>query len=90
VQEVSALLNHAMDRILESKYDGRLTNRFILQFSNADSLTFSSTFRAEDSLFAHPGKHEIFMPLKTYPLMTVSDLASVKPINNTKPGGVSL
>jgi len=40
-----------------------------------DALTLSSTFSAEDSLFAHLGKHEIFTPTKTYPPMTVSDLA---------------
>ncbi|CAN1208966.1 N-6 DNA methylase [Tumidithrix helvetica PCC 7403] len=54
-----------------------------------DSLTLSSTFSAEDSLFAHLGKHEIFMPMKTYPPMTVSDLAAAKPID-TKAGGISL
>jgi len=41
-----------------------------------DSLTLSSTFSAEDSLFAHLGKHEIFTPSKTYPPMTVRELAS--------------
>lgn len=40
-----------------------------------DLLTLSSTFSAEGSLFAHLGKHEIFMPTKTYPPMTVSELA---------------
>lgn len=39
-------------------------------------LTLSSTFSAEGSLFAHLGKHEIFTPVKTWPPMTVSDLAS--------------
>jgi hypothetical protein len=42
-----------------------------------DTLTLSSTFSAEDSLFAHLGKHEIFTPTKTYPPMTLSDLAAV-------------
>lgn len=41
-----------------------------------DVLTGSSKFSAEDSLFAHLGKHEIFTPIKTYPTMTVRDLAS--------------
>lgn len=41
-----------------------------------DTLTLSSTFSAEGSLFAHLGKHEIFTPTKTYPPMTVSDLAA--------------
>ena len=36
----------------------------------------SSAFSAEGSLFAHLGKHEIFTPTKTYPPMTVSELAA--------------
>ena len=39
-----------------------------------DVLTGSSAFSAEDSLFAHLGKHEIFTPTKTYPPMTVREL----------------
>lgn len=42
-----------------------------------DVLTGSSAFSAEGSLFAHLGKHEIFTPVRTYPQMTVGDLASV-------------
>jgi len=41
-----------------------------------DVLTGSSAFSAEDSLFAHLGKHEIFQPVKTWPLMTVRELAA--------------
>jgi N-6 DNA Methylase len=41
-----------------------------------DVLTGSSAFSAEDSLFAHLGKHEIFTPTKTYPPMTVRELAT--------------
>lgn len=40
-----------------------------------DVLTHSSAFSAQDSLFAHLGKHEIFTPAKTWPPMTVGDLA---------------
>lgn len=40
-----------------------------------DVLTGSASFSAEGSLFASLGKHEIFTPTKTYPAMTVSDLA---------------
>ena len=40
-----------------------------------DTLTHSSAFSAEDDLFSQLGKHEIFMPIKTYPPMTVSELA---------------
>jgi hypothetical protein len=42
-----------------------------------DVLTGASAFSAEDSLFAHLGKHEIFKPVKTYPAMTVGDLAAI-------------
>jgi hypothetical protein len=41
-----------------------------------DTLTLSSTFSAEDSLFSQLGKHEIFTPTKSYPAMTMSNLAS--------------
>ena len=41
-----------------------------------DILTHSSAFSAEDSLFAHLGKHEIFTPARTWPPMTVVDLAA--------------
>lgn len=40
-----------------------------------DVLTGSSAFSAEGSLFAHLGKHEIFTPTKTYPPMTVREIA---------------
>lgn len=41
-----------------------------------DVLTGSSAFSAEGSLFADLGKHEIFVPTKAYPPMTVRDLAA--------------
>jgi hypothetical protein len=41
-----------------------------------DVLTGSSAFSAKGSLFAHLGKHEIFTPTKTYPPMSVSELAT--------------
>jgi N-6 DNA Methylase len=44
-----------------------------------DVLTGSSAFSAEGSLFAHLGKHEIFTPTKTYPPMTMSELATAAP-----------
>ena len=44
-----------------------------------DSLTHSSAFSQEGSLFAHLGKHEIFTPAKTYPPMTVSEIAAHAP-----------
>jgi hypothetical protein len=41
-----------------------------------DVLTHSSAFSAEGSLFAHLGQHEIFIPTKTYPTRTISELAA--------------
>ncbi len=40
-----------------------------------DTLTESAAFSEEGTLFAELGKHEIFTPLKTYPSLTVKDLA---------------
>jgi hypothetical protein len=40
-----------------------------------DTLTLSSAFSEEGSLFANLGKHEIFTPARTWPPMTVSELA---------------
>jgi len=39
-----------------------------------DVLTGMASFSAEGSLFAHLGKHEIFMPTNAYPPMAVHDL----------------
>ena len=42
-----------------------------------DILTQSSFWSAEGSLFAHLGKDELFTPAKTYPPMSVGELASL-------------
>lgn len=44
-----------------------------------DVLTHSSAFSASDSLFAHLGKHEIFTPIRTYPICTIKKLAAEAP-----------
>ena len=41
-----------------------------------DTLTLSSSFSAQDSLFSQADKHEIFQPMKSYPPMTVGELAA--------------
>jgi hypothetical protein len=41
-----------------------------------DTLTLSASFSAQDSLFASLGKHEIFTPIRSYPPLTVSELAA--------------
>jgi hypothetical protein len=40
-----------------------------------DALTLSATFGEEGSLFVDVAKHEIFTPVKTYPSLSVKDLA---------------
>jgi hypothetical protein len=40
-----------------------------------DVLAGSSAFSADDSPFAHLGKHKLFTPIKTYPTMIVKELA---------------
>jgi hypothetical protein len=51
--------------------------RFQRRDFHLDSLTLSSSFSAEGSLFAHLGNHEIFTPTRTYPPMTVSEIAAI-------------
>ncbi|MFM8475400.1 MAG: N-6 DNA methylase [Planctomycetaceae bacterium] len=41
-----------------------------------DDLTLSSSFSTEGSLFAQLGRHELFTPTKTYPPMTLAELAT--------------
>lgn len=48
-----------------------------------ETLTQSSAFSAEGSLFAHLGKHELFTPTKAYPPMSVSELAMATPRDAT-------
>jgi hypothetical protein len=55
-------------------YLGR--GRFQRRDFKLDVLTQSAAFSAEDSLFAHVGKHELFTPTRSYPPMTLRDLAS--------------
>lgn len=49
--------------------------RFQRRDFRLDTLTLSSSFSAEDSLFSQLGMHEIFSPIKTYTPMTVRELA---------------
>lgn len=43
-----------------------------------DSLAQRSAFDSKDSLFSDLGEHNIFAPIKTYPSMTISELASMQ------------
>jgi hypothetical protein len=54
--------------------------RFQRRDFSLQSLTLSSTFSAEGSLFAQLGRHELFTPVEpAYPPMTVSELVAATP-----------
>ncbi|RVU33945.1 SAM-dependent DNA methyltransferase [Hwanghaeella grinnelliae] len=61
--------------------------RFQRRDFRLDVLTGSSSFSAEGSLFAHLGKHEIFKPIRTYPPMTVRDLADAVGVSASEDTG---
>lgn len=49
--------------------------RFQRRDFRLDALTESAAFSEEGNLFADLGKHELFAPVRSYPAMTVKDLA---------------
>ena len=51
--------------------------RFQRRDFRLDVLTGASAYSQEGGLFANLGKHEIFTPTKTYPPMTVGELATL-------------
>ena len=53
--------------------------RFQRRDFRLDVLTGASAYSQEGDLFANLGKHEIFTPTKTYPPMTVGELAALTP-----------
>ena len=53
--------------------------RYMRRDFRLDSLSQSSDFSAEGSLFAQLGRHEIFTPTKTYPSITTQELADLAP-----------
>ncbi|MFD4461577.1 N-6 DNA methylase [Nocardia sp. NPDC058480] len=74
--DAQTLLNSAGAPIsfAEWGYFGR--GKFQRRDFRFDTLTQMGSFSDEDSLFADIGKHEVFTPTKSYPLMTVRDLIS--------------
>ena len=76
-------VNGAPINIVEWGYLGK--GKFQRRDFRLDVLTGMARFSAEDSLFAHLGKHEIFMPISAYPPMAVRDLAD--DVSGDAPGG---
>ena len=70
------MLNHdgLSIRFAEWGYLGK--GKFQRRDFKLDCLTSSSSYSSEDSLFGDLGKHELFTPTKTYPPMTVGELAA--------------
>lgn len=52
--------------------------KFMRRDFRFDVLTGSSKFSEEGSLWADQGKHDIFIPVKTHPPMTVRELAALQ------------
>lgn len=47
-----------------------------------DTMTKMSLFNEENTLFADPGKHEIFTPVTDYGMLSVADIAGEKPTDD--------
>ena len=73
--DARTMLTHDGQAILFAEWGYLGKGKFQRRDFRFEALTGSSAFRAEGSLFAHLDKHEIFRPEKTYPPMTVGDLA---------------
>ena len=67
---------HAAEPITFAEWGYLGKGRFQRRDFRFDNLTQSSAFNAADSLFANLGMHEIFTAAKTYPPMTVGELAA--------------
>ena len=65
-------MNSAPISVVEWAYLGK--GKFQRRDFRLDVLTGMASFSAEGSLFAHLGKHEIFMPTNAYPPMALRDL----------------
>lgn len=73
------MLTHDGKSILFAEWGYLGKGRFQRRDFRLESLTDSSAYSTEDSLFSQLGKHELFTPTKTYPPMTVGELAAMIP-----------
>jgi len=74
---VKSMPKHTCQPIVFAEWGYLGKGRFQRRDFRFDALTQSSAFSEAGSLFANLGKHEIFTPTKTYPPMTVRELAAV-------------
>ena len=77
--DARTMRTHADEPITFAEWGPLGKGKFQRRDFRFDSLTLSSAFSAEDSLFADVGKHDIFTPTKTYPPMSVAELGALVP-----------
>jgi hypothetical protein len=77
---------HAAEPITFAEWGYLGKGRFQRRDFRFDALTQSSAFSEEGSLFANLGRHEIFTAAKTYPPITVRELAGTE-IESDSRGG---
>ncbi|WP_274519737.1 N-6 DNA methylase [Demequina aestuarii] len=70
------MLNHDGTPITFAEWGYLGKGRFQRRDFRFDTLSHMSAFRAEDTLFADSGKHEVFKPTKNYTPMSVAELAA--------------
>ena len=75
--DARTMLTQEGNAIAFAEWGYRGKGKFERRDFRLDTLTQSSTFSAEGSLFADLGNHEIFKPVGTYPSMTMDDLAGL-------------
>lgn len=80
------MCNHEGEPITFAEWGYLGKGRYQRRDFRLDVLTGASAFKAEDSLFADLGRDELFKPTKTYPRMTVGDLAAADSNGNREAG----
>lgn len=70
------MLTHEGQSILFAEWGYLGKGKFQRRDFRLDSLTDSSNYSTEDSLFSQLGKNELFTPTKSYPPMTIAQLAA--------------
>lgn len=73
--DATKMITKNSDPIVFAEWGYLSKGKFQRRDFRLDVLTGSSSFSAEGDLFSQLGKHEIFMPIKTYAPMGVAELA---------------
>lgn len=73
--DATTMVNQAGAPITFAEWGYLGKGRFQRRDFRLDMLSQMSAFREEDSLFADLGRHEVFTPTKTHPIMTIQEIA---------------